>query len=193
VFDDLDIPLGDQLTIEFDNAVDNTNPTLLTGVLAGATLTLVFDPSPSGQRGIDRPRQGIWPDRRSVRRSRSEIMASPVAVDDTVSTLQNEPVEIAVYENDFDPDGVVVPDSVQIVPDSGPYSGTVTLHSGVFTYTPAANFFGSDSFRYTIRDNDGWVSNEALVTITVTQVPPYHNPVFPTMSTIQGACRPSTY
>jgi hypothetical protein len=178
VFDDLDIPLGDQLTIEFDNAIDNTNPTLLTGELVSATLTLVFDPAQVGSAELTvyaKDLAGQTVSETFVVR----IMASPVAVEDTVSTLQNEPIEIAVYENDFDPDGDVVPDTVQIVPDSGPYSGTVTLQSGVFTYTPSANFFGSDSFRYTIRDNDGWASNEALVTVTVIHVPPYHNILLP--------------
>src|SRR4029079_15707860 len=46
----------------------------------------------------------------------------------------------------------------------------VTLASdGSFTYTPAANFNGTDSFTYTATDGTA-VSNVATVTITVTAV-----------------------
>jgi uncharacterized membrane protein YcaP (DUF421 family) len=38
------------------------------------------------------------------------------------------------------------------------------------TYTPTANYFGSDCFQYTVRDNSGLVSNVAQVDITVTPV-----------------------
>ena len=50
-----------------------------------------------------------------------------------------------------------------------PAHGTVTLNAdGSFTYTPAANYNGADSFTYTA--NDGTAdSNVATVTITVTR------------------------
>ena len=51
-----------------------------------------------------------------------------------------------------------------------PANGTVTLASdGSFTYTPAANFHGTDSFTYTASDGRA-LSNAATVTITVTAV-----------------------
>ena len=52
----------------------------------------------------------------------------------------------------------------------GPAHGTVTLNSdGSFTYTPAANYTGPDSFTYTA--NDGALdSNTATVSITVNPV-----------------------
>ena len=54
--------------------------------------------------------------------------------------------------------------------DAGPANGTVTLAAnGSFTYTPAANFSGTDSFTYTASDGTA-VSNVATVTITVTGV-----------------------
>ena len=49
-------------------------------------------------------------------------------------------------------------------------NGTVTLNAdGSFTYTPAANFNGTDSFTYTASDGTA-VSNVATVTITVSAV-----------------------
>ena len=51
-----------------------------------------------------------------------------------------------------------------------PTNGTVTLASdGSFTYTPNANFNGTDSFTYTASDGTA-VSNIATVTITVDAV-----------------------
>ncbi len=53
---------------------------------------------------------------------------------------------------------------------TGPSHGTLTLNAdGSFSYTPAANFNGSDSFTY--RASDGTLtSNVATVTLTVTAV-----------------------
>jgi VCBS repeat-containing protein len=53
---------------------------------------------------------------------------------------------------------------------SGPAHGTVTLNAnGAFTYTPAANFNGTDSFTY--KANDGTAdSNFATVTLTVNSI-----------------------
>ena len=53
---------------------------------------------------------------------------------------------------------------------SGPAHGTLTLNAdGSFTYTPDANYNGTDSFTY--KANDGTAdSNVATVTLTVTAV-----------------------
>ncbi len=48
--------------------------------------------------------------------------------------------------------------------------GTITTVSGVTTYTPPANFFGSDSFVYTIQDN-GSPSLQATATVTINVTP----------------------
>jgi hypothetical protein len=37
------------------------------------------------------------------------------------------------------------------------------------TYTPETDYYGEDGFTYTVKDNNGAVSNEAVVTITVIQ------------------------
>jgi VCBS repeat-containing protein len=71
-----------------------------------------------------------------------------------------------VLANDGDPDG----DALTAAVGSGPSHGTLTLSAnGSFTYTPAANFHGSDSFTYRASDGD-LASDAATVAITVTSV-----------------------
>src|SRR5262249_4613845 len=51
---------------------------------------------------------------------------------------------------------------------SGPLYGTLTLNpDGSFTYTPATNFAGFDSFIFMAQDGTGTMSNLAMLTITV--------------------------
>ncbi|MCY2986928.1 MAG: dockerin type I domain-containing protein, partial [Planctomycetota bacterium] len=105
----------------------------------------------------------------------------------TLTTLENTPLQIFVYANDTGFNGVL---DLTFVPNSGPSHGSVSFSNGVVTYTPALGFpdpsqgSGQDSFRYTIKDNDGLSSNEATVTVTVIGVPvivvpAYHNPTTP--------------
>lgn len=91
----------------------------------------------------------------------------PVAVDDPVQTGKDTPAEINVTGNDTDADGIIDVSSVAIA--SFPAHGAIFVNatSGVVTYTPNAGFTGVDSFSYTVNDDDGAVSNAALVTITV--------------------------
>ena len=54
---------------------------------------------------------------------------------------------------------------------SDPANGTLTLNDdGTFEYIPDADFFGTDSFTYQLRDPDGGLSAVATVTITVNEV-----------------------
>jgi len=93
--------------------------------------------------------------------------AAPEADDDDAETVQGSAIEIDVLSNDSDADGSIDPASVVIV--SGPTGGTVDIDplTGKITYTPDADFTGTDTFRYTVTDDDGATSNEAQVTITV--------------------------
>ncbi len=93
----------------------------------------------------------------------------PVASNDAYSTAEDNPLTVAapgVLANDTDPDG----NSLTVALVSGPAHGTLTLNAtGGFTYTPAANYNGSDSFTY--KANDGQLdSNVATVSLTVTTV-----------------------
>src|SRR5204863_139842 len=78
-----------------------------------------------------------------------------------------------VIANDTSPDG----DPLAAVLMGGPAHGTLNLSTnGGFTYTPASNYFGADSFTYQV--NDGVTnSGMATVSLSVTNVirPPVAN------------------
>ncbi len=74
---------------------------------------------------------------------------SPVANDDTASTLTNTPVDIDVLANDSDPDG----DPLIVVSVTQPSHGTVVNNGDGVTYTPDTDYCGDDSFTYTISDD----------------------------------------
>lgn len=90
----------------------------------------------------------------------------PVAADDFAETQANRQVVINVLANDTDSDGTLVPSSVAATkPTMG---GTVAVQaSGAVQYTPRRNFRGTDTFTYTVRDNQGATSNAATVRVNV--------------------------
>jgi VCBS repeat-containing protein len=94
---------------------------------------------------------------------------APVAVNDSYSVNEDSTLNVAapgVLSNDSDEDV----DALTAVLVSGPTRGMLTLNSnGSFSYTPNANFNGTDAFSY--KANDGQLdSNVATVTITVNAV-----------------------
>jgi large repetitive protein len=89
----------------------------------------------------------------------------PVAVNDNATTLEDTPVTVAVLANDSDLEG----NPLTVTAASAP-NGTVTINpDGSLTYTPRANFNGTDTITYTISDGQGGTAT-ATVTITVTPV-----------------------
>uniref|UniRef100_UPI0032B2BEDE Ig-like domain-containing protein n=1 Tax=uncultured Mycolicibacterium sp. TaxID=2320817 RepID=UPI0032B2BEDE len=88
---------------------------------------------------------------------------APTAVNDSASTNQGTALSGNVLSNDNDVDGNTL--SATLV--AGPAHGTVALNSnGSFTYTPTANYTGTDSFTYKATDGTA-TSNTATVSITV--------------------------
>ena len=88
---------------------------------------------------------------------------APVAVDDAALTTEEAAVSGSVLGNDTDTEGTPLTATLGV----GPANGLLTLGSnGSFTYTPNANFNGTDTFTYTASDGPA-VSNIATVTITV--------------------------
>ena len=101
----------------------------------------------------------------------------PEATDDAYGVIENTTLTptTGVLANDTDLDGDAI--TVSSFSASSAEGGSVSVASdGAFTYTPSADFNGTDSFTYTITDSGG-LTDSATVTITVDAVndPPVAN------------------
>ena len=94
----------------------------------------------------------------------SAFNSPPVAQNDAVSITVNTSAVISVLSNDSDVNG----DPLTVTGVSLPSHGTVNNVGGTITYTPAANFLGTDTFTYTV--SDGTASVTGTVTVTVNPV-----------------------
>ncbi|HEX2305216.1 MAG TPA: Ig-like domain-containing protein, partial [Nitrososphaeraceae archaeon] len=87
----------------------------------------------------------------------------PTAQDTSVSTTQNQQLNIKLNANDADEDNLLV--TIVDEPSNGQL-GNVNPSTNTVTYTPDEDYSGEDNFTFIV--NDGTVdSNEATVSITV--------------------------
>ncbi|WP_182132152.1 tandem-95 repeat protein [Variovorax paradoxus] len=89
---------------------------------------------------------------------------APTAPDDTKTTNEDTPVSGQIVGSDVDGD------TLTYVKSSDPSHGTVTVNAdGTYTYTPGANFNGTDSFTVTVSDGHGGTTT-STVNVTVNPV-----------------------
>ncbi|MDE2337483.1 MAG: tandem-95 repeat protein [Alphaproteobacteria bacterium] len=101
------------------------------------------------------------------------VDAPPVAAPDSFTGTENHAITGDVLMNDTDPNGLALHVTAGIFASA--HGGTVVENAdGTFTYTPAANFIGTDSFTYTLNDSAGLT---ATGTATVAVNPPPVNPI----------------
>jgi VCBS repeat-containing protein len=96
-----------------------------------------------------------------------EVNALPTAANDSYAVDEDGTLTVAVatgvLANDSDADGDEL--TATLVTDAT--YGTLTLNAdGSFSYTPDADFYGTDSFTYTV--NDGLANSAAVGTATIT-------------------------
>ncbi|MEE9354420.1 MAG: Ig-like domain-containing protein, partial [Methylococcaceae bacterium] len=88
---------------------------------------------------------------------------APDAVDDSASTVSGSKVVINALGNDTDPEN----DTLTITNVATPAHGTAVITTeGKISYTPNANFIGTEVFEYTISDGNGG-TDTAKVTVIV--------------------------
>ncbi|WP_136635757.1 Ig-like domain-containing protein [Pseudooceanicola onchidii] len=96
-----------------------------------------------------------------------EVNDAPVAVDDAYTVDEDSTTTLFPLANDSDPDG----DPLQIVgtPVSAAGGTVVVASDGSISYTPPADFNGTDTISYTVKDPDG-LTDTATITVTVKPV-----------------------
>ena len=90
---------------------------------------------------------------------------APTAVDDTAVSAEDTAVDINVTANDTDPDFGA---TLSVTAVTTPSNGTAAIVEGsttTVTYTPDADYNGTDSFEYTL--SDGTDTDTGTVTVTV--------------------------
>jgi VCBS repeat-containing protein len=91
---------------------------------------------------------------------------APIARADAFAVAEDSMLSVlppGVLLNDSDPDG----DALSLTLGTGPTRGTLSwAGDGSFLYTPNPDFFGTDSFTYSV--SDGTLSSTATVTLIVT-------------------------
>ena len=169
VTDGLDFTVGDGFddeTMSFFGTLADIN---------AALSTLTYSPSPdvfgNGSIEIIADDGSGPPVRGTVNIGIAGINDAPKAVADAYSVDEDGTLVVAaangLLANDTDIDDVAI--QVLTTPASGPSNGTLSLGTdGSFTYTPDADFFGTDSFTYTL--TDGRLTDTATVTLTVNPV-----------------------
>jgi autotransporter-associated beta strand protein len=138
-------------------------------LLAGDTFQLFFATTRTGNFGsITLPSLSpglMWETGNLSVNGSIRVGASPLAVNDNVTTAEDTAGTFSVMANDYDPDG----DIVSLVSVTQGANGSVAISGNNVTYTPAANYHGSDSFTYTVTDSDNGTAT-ATVSVTVTAV-----------------------
>ena len=132
--------------------------------------------SASDQRGLTRPCDGAaianapGGDGSDVGAYEEQLAcvanANPDAVDDAASVGEDSGANVInVLTNDTDANA----DTLTVTAVTQGAHGSVAFTAASVSYTPNANYFGADSFTYTIDDGNGG-SDTATVSVTVTSV-----------------------
>jgi hypothetical protein len=93
------------------------------------------------------------------------INDQPVATNATYSTNEDTLIDVEPNYTDIDPG-----DSHVYLVKTQPVNGSASIVNGKIRFTPAANWNGTTSFQYAVRDNGGIESTNKIVTVTVTPV-----------------------
>lgn len=136
------------------------------GILTGTAPNLIYTPN-LNYNGTDsftfRASDGVLnSNTATITITVTPVNDAPVANNQSVSTPEDTPKLITLTASDIENNAL----TFSIV--GSPAHGTLSGSGANITYTPSANYFGSDSF--TFKANDGLDSNIATVSISVTAV-----------------------
>jgi gliding motility-associated-like protein len=107
-------------------------------------------------------------------------LCPPIANNDAANGNEDQVVTLtAIQSNDLDSNGTVVISTIDLDPNTPGIQGSYTSTNGTWivnnttgnvTFTPNSNFNGTEIINYTIQDNNGNISNQATLTVTILPV-----------------------
>ncbi|MCY7362711.1 MAG: tandem-95 repeat protein, partial [Ignavibacteria bacterium] len=101
------------------------------------------------------------------------IPDAPIAIHDTASTCENQDVNINLLANDFDADGNLLINSVQIITTSQHGSTFIDAVNHIIVYSPDTLYHGIDNFCYSIADSTGLMDTACVeIFICSVDIPP---------------------
>ncbi len=157
LIDDITLPINGYVEFNVSVIVD-PNVNSQSDIVNTAFIHYGVNTSPS-----DDPDTGTPGDDTTV-----HVNIAPTANDDSAVTDEDTPVVIDVDANDTDPGNDLNLSSIEVT--VAPVNGTFNINTttGDITYTPNANYYGTDTFTYKICDNGMPVlCDEANVTVTI--------------------------
>lgn len=180
------ITLGDTTNVVISNGANGTDAFTVTGettTVNAALATLSFDPGADANGAVtlsvsvsdlgNSGAGGALTDNLSIAINVAAVNDAPVAAADAFTGDEDNDITGNVLNDngsgvDADVDGDTL--TISATPVTDVANGTLVLNTnGTFTYTPDANFNGTDSFVYTLEDGNGG-TDTATVTLTVNSV-----------------------
>ena len=105
-----------------------------------------------------------------------------MAVDDFIITIEGNPIEVDLLQNDQDAESEIL--SISSLTSPGFGIATLDATTGLVSYVPNLGFAGNDYFNYTVTDASG---ETATATVHVT-IEAFTTACSPTISSVDKAC-----
>ena len=115
--------------------------------------------------------EGSYSNEATVSLTIDAVNDSPIAKNDSITLNENTNITINVLLNDSEPDSAngdsIKPSTLAINTQATHGALSVDATTGIVTYTPDADYFGVDSFTYSVQDQNSLTSNVASVSLTI--------------------------
>jgi VCBS repeat-containing protein len=173
---------ADSDTLTFSKASDPSHGTVTISANGAYTYTPTgdYNGQDSFTYTVDDGRGGVSTETVTV--TVNAVNDTPVAASSATATQEDSAVNGSVSATDIDGDSLVF----SVTAGGQPANGSVAMNAdGTYTYTPNADFSGTDTFTYTVTDNAG-ANGTTTATVTVTVKPVNDAPVGTTPASFTG-------